>query len=117
MYGVLVNALKKEDDTFATSDIDKAEISNRYFSSVFTNENIEDIPNVTENIHSRGITITDLIITPKAAEEKLNALNVSKAQGPDGVPPRIYKELSKEVSLPLATLFNKPIETNTIPDV
>ena len=111
-----VYALRKEDDTFAISDIDKAEELNEYFSSVFTNENIEDIPDILENSYSNDVTITDLVITPKAVEEKLKALNASKAQGPDGIPARIYKELSKELSLPLAILFNKSIESNTLPD-
>ena len=111
-----VNALKKMDNTFATSEKEKADILNEYFSSVFTIENTDDIPDITDNIHSDGKAILDLVITPAAVEDKLKKLDASKAQGPDGIPARIYKELSKELSVPLAILFNKSIENNTLPD-
>jgi hypothetical protein len=42
-------------------------------------------------------------------------LNPTKAQGPDNILPKVLKELSKELALPLSILFNKSLETGTIP--
>ena len=38
------------------------------------------------------------------------------APGPDGINLRILKELAKEVSLPLAIIFNKLLQTGVVPE-
>ena len=39
---------------------------------------------------SNGSTLSDVVITPKAVEEKLTMLNY-KSQGPEGIPARVLK--------------------------
>ncbi|CAB4002365.1 aldo keto reductase [Paramuricea clavata] len=51
------------------------------------------------------------------AEHYFNNLDTSKAYGPDGIPPRLLKECSKEISSSLCSLFNKSIETSGVPSV
>ena len=46
----------------------------------------EDISNIIENTHTRGITISDFDYNTQSSEEKLNTLYVSQAQGPDVIP-------------------------------
>ena len=69
-----------------------------------------------ESTYSDGVTIADIRITPKAVEKKLKKLDGSKAQGPDGIPPRVLKELAVELAFPLSVLFNKSLETGLIPE-
>ena len=57
-----------------------------------------------------------MVVTSTAVKEKLQALNPCKAQGPDQIPPRVLKELSEELSVPLCTLFNMSLESGEIPD-
>ena len=66
--------------------------------------------------YSKGVSISDINITPESVKKKLLNLNPSKAQGPDGIPPKILKELSEELSWPLCTLFNLSLETGVVPD-
>ena len=54
-------------------------------------------------------------MTATAVEKKLNMLDPNKAQGPDQIPSRVLKELSKELSTPLSILFNLSLETGVVP--
>ena len=46
----------------------------------------------------------------------LSQLDPNKAQEPDQGPPRVLKELSEQLAVPLCILFNKSIESGLIPD-
>ena len=109
-----VCTLKKDDGTFAVSEQDKAEVLNKYFASVFTVE--KDANNITldMNCKSGGTGVTDVRVTPEAVEKKLKELNQSKAQGPDNIPSKVLKELSKELAIPLCKLFNLSLESGWI---
>ena len=43
-----VGELEREDGTFATTDTQKAEVLNQFFTSVFTIEDKENMPNMEE---------------------------------------------------------------------
>ena len=47
--------------------------------------------------------------------EKLQALNPSKSQGPDGWHPYFLKELSEELSILLSILFQKSLKERVVP--
>ena len=99
----------------ATTPNIKAELFNEYFASVFlpkssTNNRKLDCmnPKTFEEISSIEISECEV-------EHYLNSLDTSKAYGPDGIPPRLLKECSKEISSSLCSLFNKSIETGRVP--
>ena len=110
-----ISALKSGNSGYAVSDEEKAETLNAFFSSVFTDEDKTNVPILSEGEYSKGVTATDIIVTPDAVRKKLNGLDASKAQGPDRIPPRVLKELSNELSTPLCLLFNKSIESGIVP--
>ena len=110
-----LSPLRKRNGDIALTDNEKADTLNEYFTSVFTKENLDNLPPVKEAIWSEGKTLTEILVTPKAVENKLKQLDVNKAQGPDNIPPIILKELSKELSVPLSILFNKSIEKGIVP--
>ena len=105
----------KENGDIAVTDIDKANTLNNYFANVFTKENLNNLPKENPGIWSDGKTVTDILVTQEAIEKNLKKLDVHKAQGPDNVPPKVLKELSHELALPLSFLFNKTFEVGTIP--
>ena len=111
-----ISPLDKDDGTKATEDDDKASILNKYFASVFTKENLNNLPDFNPNEISNGISINDLRVTPEAVSKKLSKLDPSKAQGPDKIPARVLKELSNELALPISALFNSSIETGELPE-
>ena len=100
----------------AITDKDKAQALNGFFSSVFTRENVTNMPNLAPGSLSKNIMINDVGITPDAVKKKLSQLNANKAQGPDAVPSRVLKELSEELSVPLCKLFVKSVEEGIVPN-
>ena len=111
-----ISPLKKKNGTMAVSDKDKAETLNNFFGSVFTKEDLNNLPDSKPTEWSDGKTITDILVTPSAIEEKLSKLDINKAYGPDGIPPIVLKELRSSLSTPLSYLFNKSIESGTLPE-
>ena len=75
--------------------LDKAEILNTQFKSVFTKEDSSFIPKLFGPNYP---TIDPLIINQNEVEKLLSGLNPSKAAGPDQIPCRILKELSVELA-------------------
>ena len=110
-----ISPLDKGDGVFLNDDIDKADVLNAFFSSVFTREDTNNVPEVEEGTKSKNIYLTDIVITPIAVKDKLKQLNNCKAQGPDGIPPRVLKEVSENLAIPLSILFNKSLEKGLIP--
>ena len=93
-------------------DSEKAEVLNNYFSSVFTQEDINNIPifkSQCDNI------IEDLNISSNDMVKALKSLKINKSPGPDSIHPRLLKELAVEISIPLTFIFNKSIKDGSIP--
>ena len=111
-----IGTLKDKDGNLITTEVDKANTLNDFFASVYTKEDCENIPDLKENSKSKGLSIPEVRVTPLVVENKLKELDASKAQGPDGIPPRVLKELYKELAIPICILFNKSLESGTIPD-
>ena len=64
-------------------------------------------PPENEGLHTNGIFVAKIRVTPDAVTKLLNKLNKDKTQGPDKIPPRVLKELSVPLGIPLSILFNK----------
>ena len=58
----------------------------------------------------------DIDISVKGVEKLLAGLNPSKATGPDGLPPRVLKELSVELAPIFAMIFRLYLESGKIPN-
>ena len=99
---------------YATTDQDKAEVLSRFFSSVFTLENIDEIP--TLPIKWQGPFLEDIEITPAQVEQKLLHLRPSSSPGHDGIHPRVLQELAIPLSRPLSAIFRKSLDEAKIPD-
>ena len=56
-----------------------------------------------------------IIITPLEVESILKTLKLGKASGPNGLNNRVLKELSKELSSPLCSLFNQSLNCGVLP--
>jgi hypothetical protein len=110
-----ISTLKRKDGSLATEDASKADVLNEFFSSVFTHEDVTNVPRLEEGSYSNGVFLSEVRVTPAAVQRKLSDLNPNKAQGPDEVPPRVLKEVCKELAEPLCCLFNKSLETGILP--
>ena len=108
-----------EDDNnkvYTSEDKEKAETLDKFFSSVFTVEDMNNIPKLEPGEKSEGKFLLDIIITVDTVRAKLKALNPNKSPGPDKIYPRILKELSNELAEPLTYLFKKSPEEGKLPD-
>ena len=110
-----VSSLLKEDGKLTTNDLEKSEVLNDFFGSVFTVEDKSDIPIFNPNkpinsfVNTVNITVDDM-------SNALSSLKINKSPGPDGLHPRVLKELSKELAYPLKCIFDLTIKTGKLPD-
>ena len=111
-----ISTLKTSDGTVASTEEDKAMLLNNFFASVYTNEDVDNIPKLLPGSKSNNTFLSDIQITPEAVCNKLKLLNPCKAQGPDSIPPRVLKELCNELAVPLAYVFNKTLDSGKLPE-
>ena len=99
----------------AETDKQKSQALNLFFSSVFHNETLDNIPALNCASNSEGVCLPEVVITPQAVFNKLKTLNPTKSEGPDRIAPRVLLELQKFLYIPLTILFNNSIEKGSIP--
>ena len=75
---------------FATSDLDKASLFNKYLFSIFTLSSFELPP--LDSLPTLSSTLFDISISTSEVFEPLVSLNPTKAMGIDCLGPRILKE-------------------------
>ena len=94
------------------ADKDKAWILNQQFSSVFSIDDQE----TPETKSPRVSDMDDIIITTGGVKKLFDDLNVYKANWPDGIPARMLKETSNEITEAMTLLFKASPTQNDIPD-
>ena len=94
------------------NDVDKANILQRQFSSVYTREPDGIVP-IIEN--RTGVTISDMVITEDMVRKELRNLNPNKSCGPDDIHSRMLIELADLLAGPITLLFNQSFENSTLP--
>ena len=94
-----------------TDDQDIAEALNNFFTSTFTLEDLDSIPQLEALEHAK---ISDITISHDIVLEKLKHLKESKAPGPDGLYSKILKEVCNEIAEPLAYIFRKSLDEGMV---
>ena len=106
----------KENGLLKDTSREKAEILNAQFSSVFTTDDPSDFPDQTPwHEDLRHPDIADIQISEDGVEKLLKDLNPHKAMGPDGLHPRILKQLASTIAPTLQVIFQKSINTGRVP--
>ena len=108
-----ISDLDKEDGTRTQNDEEKADVLNKFFASVFTREDLENIPD--PEMKFDGTPLEGLNISSDEVLKKLMKMNPSKSPGPDGVHPRVLKETAECIVEPLTTIFNKSLHEGKVP--
>ena len=90
----------------------KANILQRQFCSVFTEEPNGDIPKIAKRAKN---IISSCVVTEARVRKLILELNLNKSCGPDNIHPRLLKELVDMLSGPIALLLNKTLEEGDIP--
>ncbi|VDH94373.1 Hypothetical predicted protein, partial [Mytilus galloprovincialis] len=78
--------------------LDKSEILNNHFANI---ANIDTEPEIPDNNEPPPCHLNKFVITEKEILDQLKILNVNKPAGPDGISPRILKDVASFISKPL----------------
>ena len=92
---------------------DKADILNRQYQSVFTNEDTSDIPTPDGKPYS---SMPEITVSIEGVQKLLQKLNPQKACGPDQIPARILRDLADVIAPPLTLIFQKSLDEGNIPN-
>ena len=90
-----------------------ANLLNKFFSSVFTKEDVSSIP--TAKIVFDKKLLCSFSVTPDQVAKKLAALKVGSAPGPDKLSAKLLKALSEVLSVPVGMIFMKSISEGKAP--
>jgi hypothetical protein len=90
----------------------KVDILNQQYDSVFTDENMLEIPELGDNSIS---DIGKLTVTENGVNKLLKNLNITKAIGPDLIPSRVLKEAAGQIKPFLTRIFNQTLESGEAP--
>ena len=94
--------------------VDKANILNRQYESVFTKEEEEeDTPVLQGNPYPEMPSIT---FSQEGVQKLLKKINPHKASGPDMIPARILKDLSDVIAPVLTVIFQKTLTHREVPE-
>ncbi|XP_041483858.1 uncharacterized protein LOC121430607 [Lytechinus variegatus] len=110
-----VGPLKNEAGETINPGVDTANALNNYFITVFADEK-EEAP-IPETIFQgpSDMFLKDFLISDECVRKKLEALDPTKAAGPDEIPPVILTTLANQLCVPLAYIFNKSLEEGIVP--
>ena len=101
------------DSTVASNDKEKADALNIFFSSVFTLEYLQNIPAFEDRCEN---FLSSVDLSDKTIMVRFKKLKHKKSPGPDCIHPRILKELSEYLLVPLRILFTRSLSEGVLPN-
>jgi hypothetical protein len=110
-----IGSIKTDLGELLSSNADVADELNRFFTSVFTIENVVNMPEpaiVYDGIHP----LVNIECTPIEIQSKINKLNANKSAGPDGFLPRVIKEVKDQIVPHLLAIFNRSLDHGLSPE-
>ena len=98
------------------NNTEKADTLNNFFSSMFTPvEDTGTIPTLPDRSYMEPLTT--IMIETDDVKKILENLKTNKAAGPDGIPPRILKELASELAPILCNIYQRSLRDGILPKV
>ncbi|CAM5131267.1 unnamed protein product [Natator depressus] len=102
-----------EGGNLVTEDVEKANVLNAFFASVFTNK-------VSSQTTALGSTAwgggDQPSVEKEVVRDYLEKLDEHKSMGPDALHPRVLKELADVIAEPLAIIFENSWRSGEVPD-
>ena len=99
-----------------TDDKEMCDMLNEQYCSVFTRENLNNLPEVEQKFeYSEEHELKDITFTREKVRLKLAKLNPNSAPGPDQIWPRVLQRLATSLSIPLATIYSTCMQEGSVP--
>ena len=95
-----------------TDDTSKAEALREQYDSVFTKENLTNLPDIPESPYG---DIPDICFTARGIQSQLESIRPDKACGLEQIPARVLKETATELAPVLASLFQQSFDICVLP--
>ena len=108
-----LGALNDDNGDVVTSDIDRANLLNDYFTSMCTDDDGNKPP--FERIVPDDSNLESVEFTPEIVYAAIKKLKVAGASGPDGFPPRLFKHLAGCLAEPLSLMFTSFMSVGKVP--
>ena len=96
---------EEEKEVTVTDDEEMCNVLNDFFSSVFTAEDLSNLPKPRDVATADTEPLATVSFTEKNVQEKLKKLNPTSAPGPDRQWPRILNKLADVLCIPLAVSY------------
>ena len=98
----------------ATTHLQKAELLNSYFGSIFTSECLEALLGMGDFKYEEPLSVVN--VTNDIVFDKLKNLKSSKSVGPDGLHPRVLREAAAQLCVTLTILFKSSLDEGLLPE-
>ena len=105
----------KDDGNIVSDNEQMCDLMNKYFSSVFTNEDVSNIP-LLEKMYNGNLALTSVSFTSENVSEKISKLKSTSAPGMDKMYPRLLKEAVEFLCHPLTIIYTRSLEEGVVPD-
>jgi len=102
-----------KDKKMITDEKEMAGVLNNFFASVYTKENMADVPDAAQE--EILFKMKPIKITQQEIRTKIRKLRKEAAAGPDGVKPSLLQQLESSFLAPLEILFKRSISMGEIP--
>ncbi|CAM4637825.1 unnamed protein product [Caretta caretta] len=108
-----VGPLLNEGGNLATEDVEKANVLNAIFATVFTNKVISQPTALGSTAWGGGDQPS---VEKEVVRDYLEKLDEHKSMGPNALHPRVLKELADVIAEPLAIIFENSWRSGVVPD-
>ena len=112
-----IGPIRSDSGELTDNDGEMSNNLNKYFSTVFTTENLNMIPEAPTLFRdSEENKLSEIVVTSNDVSKQIDKLKPNKSPGPDEIFARVLKECKEELSMPLAKLFNMSLKTGVVPE-
>ena len=107
--------MKDSQQNLVTDSKEQANILHRWYCSVFTREDLGNIPEAVD-VYEGADTLEEVVITREKVKKKLVNLKPKSAPGPDKISPAVLHSLADILCVPLTSIFKKCQEEGVLPE-